>query len=649
VFGTGQAAQGSVPTSALVAVNFATAPDISIQAIQIEVDTPLAISGDNMQEHVDGISGLAPRPLPPLMGDLYTALDFTVSPTPVPGFIAGTSTIALVVPTNTLSFALTLFPADRGILAVEYDPTLTGNGFQAVSALDLEVIFIEGSPQATVAPSRRVGQLDYAGGSNLAASLGILPQNVDLVDRLPRLTDYARANFPFQGPGVDPVYPAYAVGFTGQQIAKADFTMAFAPGQNGIVRITQYKTREDFALGQANLAFQSWTIVPFTASVGLVYDNTVVPVQVNTYSFVANNTANSTAVGINRRFLSGILHYAPVDTFTLIWTGQGMYANTYKPEGAELLRSPLDTTFNTPIPYIDYSPSPTPNVADVSSLSNPNFTFNITAGGVRMVSPVIRLSKPNGFNDVATYLGDVLLIHEGSTLASSTTVETFRREDCRYEYLDDAELTYLPNGSGSFWDPTLTIAPSAELQVRAIDLSSRLNLGYGGGELTWPEFDYSTGYQPTTKDGATPQEDYSPSGLTALPFRGYVRAFDAQAPRREGRLRVDGTFKTPDYTSLVEMLLDVSNSGVDILLAATGATGVYYSSLLRPLGAGGIYTGVEVVNDNSVIFDYLLPHTPNLTSGFYPVTVQVAIEAGTLAAQGGSNFGIQRLSILPPL
>lgn len=648
VFGTGQAAQASVPTSALVAVNFATAPDIAIQAVQIAVDTPLAISGDNMQEHVDGISGLAPRPLPLLLDEKFVANEFLVSPIPRGGFIAATTNLVLVVPSSSLTFDVTLFPADRGVLAVEFDPTLTGNGFQAVSALDLEVIFVEGSPQATAAPSRRVGQLDYVAGSNLAASLGILPQNVSLDDRLPRLTDYTRANFPFLGPGADPVYPAYAEGFTGQQLAKSSFTMNFAVGQNGIVRIVQYKTREDFARGQANLSFQSWAIVSFTAGVGLFYDNSAVPVQVNTYSFVANDPTDSVDVGANRRFLSGILHYSPSDTFTLNWTGQGLYANTYKAEGAELLRSTNDITFNTPIFYTDYSPSPTPGIADLSSQNDPNFVFNIAAGGVRASSPVIRLSKPNGSSDESVYVGDVLLIHEGSFLTSPNDQETFRREDKRYEYFDDAELPYSPDGAGSFWDPTASIAPLAELQVRAIDLQNRPNLGYGGGELTWPEFDYSLGFQPTTKDGVNPQEDYSAGALAPAPVRGYVRAFDAQAPRREGRLRIDGTFKSPDYASLLEMLLDVSNSGVDIKLAATGSVGVYFSSVLRPLGAGGIYTNVEEVGDNSVIFDYLLPHTPNLLTGFYPVTVQVEITQGSAATTGGSNFGIQRLQILPP-
>lgn len=646
VFGTGQAAQASVPTSALVAVNFATAPDVSVTAIQIQVDTPLAISGDNMQEHVDGISGLAPRPLPLLLDEKFASNDFVVSPTPVPGFIAGTTTIALVVPANTLTFDVTLFPADRGVLAVEYDPTLAGTGFQAVSALDLEVIFVEGSPQAIVAPSRRVGQLDYAGGSNLAASLGILPQNVDLVDRLPRLTDYTRADFPFLGPGVDPVYPAYAEGFTGQQIARSSLTMSFAVGQNGIVRIVQYKTREDFLRGQANLAFQSWTIVPFTAGVGLFYDNTAVPVLVNTYNFAANNTSNSLEVGANRRFLSGVLHYSSLDTFTLNWTGQGLYANTYKPEGAELLRSANDATFNTPIPYLNYSPSPTPGLADLSSQVNPTFNFNVAGGGVRMASPVIRLSKPNGFSATSVYSGSVLLVHEGSFLASSNTMETFRREDKRYEYLDDAELPYSPDGTGSSWDPTLSIAPTAELQVRAINLQSRLNLGYGGGELTWPEFNYSSGFQPTTKDGVNPQENYSAGALSPNPVRGYVRAFDVQAPRREGRLRIDATFKPATYTSLLEMLLDVTSSGIDIKLAASGAGGVYFSSILRPLGVGGIYTAIEELSANSVIIDYLLPHTPSLLAGFYPVTVQVEITAGSEATTGGSNFGIQRLMVI---
>lgn len=652
IFGTGQAAQGSVPTSALISINFATAPTVNVQAVQIGVDTPLAISGDNVQEHVDGISGLAPRPLPILLDEGFATEAYVVSPVPSPGYLAGTTDINLVVPSSSLTYDVTLFPADRGVLAVEFDPTLTGTGFQAVQALDLEVIFVEGSPQAVAAPARRVGQNDYVAGSNLAASVGILPQNIGLVDRLPRLENYARANFPFLAPGVDPVYTPYAVEFTGQQIARTRFTMSFAAGQNGIVRIVQYKTREDFDRGQANLSFQSWAIVNFSAGVGLFYDNTAVPVQVNTFSIAPNNAVDSVAVGANRRFLSGILHYSPSDTFTLNWTGSGLYANAFKLSGAEVLRSVQDDKSNTTIFYTDYSPSATPGAGAVSTYSNATFNFNIAAGGVRASLPVVRLSKPNGFSDVSVNSGDIQLIHEGPYLTTvSSTSETFNTEVARYEYLDDAEIAYYPDGTGTSWSSLTSIASAAELQVRALEISTRPNLGFNGGELTWPEMDYSTGYNPTTKDGVTPQEDYSASGLISTPIRGYVRSFDVAGPRREGRLQIDASYKTGTYSSLLEMLLDVANSGIDIQLAASGATNVYFSSVLRPLGVGGIYTDIEEVSSTSVILSYLLPHTPTvLTPGdFYPVAIQVTILEGSEAATGGANFGIQRLLMLPPL
>ena len=649
VLGTGQAAQNSVSASALISVNFSTAPDIDVTAAQISVDTPLAVSGNNVQLHVDGISGLSPRPLPPTLNTVYSSNDFVVTPVPKVGVIAGTNTVVLVVPTNTLTFNFVLFPADRGVLSVDFDPTLTGAGYQSVQALDLSVVFVDGSPQADTAPSRRVGQLDYVSGSNLAASLGFLPQNTSLVDRLPRSEDYARANFPFLAPGVNPVYPAYSEGFTGQQIARTSIQMTFGVGQNGRVRVVQYKSRADFQRAQSNLVFQSWANVDFSASVGFFLDTTAVPVVVTGYTFTPNNTANSAAVGLNRRFLSGILHYAPNDTFNVSWNGTGLYANTYSFEGAEIQRVSGDTIAPTPIFYTDYTVSPTPLASDVSSYTNAAFIFSNGAGGVRLARPVVRASKPNGFSNSSTYFGSTILVHEGSFLAPSFTEETFNTERARYDYLDDAELPYYPTGQDSNWDATITIANRTELQVRALDVTNRLNLGYGGGELTWPEFNYGLGHFPTTKNGVAPQENYSVGGLTVFPERGYVRAFDAGSPRREGRLRIDGTFKISTYVSLLEMLMDVSGSGIEIALAASGANLVYYSSILRPLYAGGIYTEIEEISPNSVVISYLLPHTPHLIGGFYPVTLQLEITSGSQATTGGANFGVQRLLMLPPL
>jgi hypothetical protein len=645
--GSGQAAQGSVSTSALVTVDFAARPPVSVNADAIPVDTPLAISGSNVQLHVDGVSGLAPRPLPLTLGQVYQ-VDPEVGfvPTPSLGSPAGSNILCLVFPSASFQYLNVGFPADRGVLAVEFDPTLTGLNYQAVSALDMTKVFVEGSPDDDVtAPSRRVGQLDYIAGSDPAASVGVLPQNVTLRDRLPRLDDYTRSNFPFLNPvGDDPVYPAFHEDFTGQYLSKFEITVNLSVGQNGLMRFVHYKSRVDFQAGQAGDPFASWSIVDTTfapLNISIFFDNSVIPVGITSYTLDANNLVDSNEIGPSRRFLSGVLYYSPVDTFTLTWGATGMYANSYALEGAALPRGPLDTADESLFGFSSYSP-PVPNIADVSTFNDPLFTFAV--GGVRAARPLLRVFKPNGSQNTQPYpaLHPTLLVHEANFLTIHAQEENFRHERSRYPFTGNAILAYDPSGTTSTWDATASIVGSQELQVRGVDVVTRPYLGLGGGELVFPVTDYSTGHVPQTFDGVTPQRDYSV--VPGFPFLVFVRAFDVGGPRREGRIQIDGTFDTGLHATLAAMLLEPNTSGVDIELAATGAQGVFFSSVLRPVGQGGILTGVEIVSETSVILDYLLPHTPNFQFNAWPVTCQVKIQTGSQASL--APFGLQRIRIV---
>lgn len=637
--GQGLAGQNSVTQNSIVGNGGGVGGGGLVLGSQVSILPPLAISGDNVQEHVDGIAGLAPE-VPNLLGSNtkpQNPSNLTTVPTLVTGLTGDPASAVTVTTTNPLVVEGILFPADRGILCAEID---SGAGYVPVCALNLEVVFTEGSPEATVAPARIVGQNDYVAGSNVNADVDGLPQNINLTDRLPRLTDYTRASFPFLAAGVDPVYDAYAEAFGGQQLARVQVNIPLAaPGLIGAVRLVHYRDLTEYLKGKAGL-----TAVAYSTNIlstNLYLDQSAVAVAIGSYTLVPSDTADSAEVGAARRALSGILYYSDGDTFALNFAGTGLYDDTFLNEGFRLRSDPGSDVRTDPLVYTGYSPSGTA-AGDPSSQAIPAYT-NATFGVVA-ATPELIAEDPQGNTDTFAYVGSTILLNASPTFGvANATLEYFDHEVSRYTVAvgGDPTNTMLPDGTGSTFSSTADITGDVELQVRGLP-AGRVRLTDRGGELAYPDTDYSAGHYPTTSDGVTAQRDYS--AALAIP-RGYARAFDMGGQKLRGKLRIVGT-PTAGSANLYEDFQVSTSTGVSIAVAPAGVPEAIHRNLGRPLGDGdGCAVDVVIESANSVVIEFQLNTLPVKQSGVFPLALLILLD-GTGAASTAGEFGIQKIEYL---
>jgi len=653
--GSGQAGKGSVTGSSLtINVGGSGSGTAATDAINVNSETPPQLSGDNVQHNLNGINSLAPTPVPNRIGETANAKNSgAVNTTPdavVANYTDGTTN---GVPTSDLfnqqniTFEGTLFPADRGVLAVELDGTFVG-------ALNLTVIFYEGGPEVTAAPSRVVGQNDYTAGSMTVGTVDGLPQLFDLSDRLPALSDYDRTNFPFLGGGDDPVYDAYDFNYTPYQLAKYSFTvdLGASDGPKGALVFYHFKTVSDYEAARDGDPYKTWSETalhnPYHDA-----DTTTVP-AITSYSFVPNDTSIATTP----HYLSGIAYYSSnLDDFTVDWGVDGLFANSFLANDAAQIQW-LGQDYPThDFPYSDHAPDP---ILTSSSASYSSGTFAPTAPTdpleqkVYTASPDLKVRDPFGRSDTSVYSGDNVLLVEGTPLGAVDTsehkVENFVHEYTRYSFLDLVmEMNMLPDGSNSSWDPAATLDDSGidvgDLQVRGIPSAHYVPEGITGGELAWPDTDYSTGHYPSTRDGSNPQRDYTALSTPAENRRAYLRAFDLGAPKANFAVRVVG--HPTSGSTLAENLLTiadgVSAAGIDISTwYPTDFSGTHWQ---LPVENGGALVSYEIESDYSVVMNLSLPNPASAFASFYPVICNISMRAGTPVATEGT-FAIYKIEIL---
>lgn len=648
--GSGQAGKGSVTGSSLtINVGGSGSGTAATDAINVDSDTPPQLSGDNVQHNLNGINSLAPTPRPNRIGETANAKNSgTVNSTPdaVTGhFTDGTTTGvagANLFNQQNITFDGTLFPADRGVLAVELDGTF-------VTALDLGTIFHEGNPEDTAAPSRVIGQNDYVAGANTMASVDGLPQLIDLKDRLPALTDYDRANFPFLAGGVDPVYDVYDFAYTPYQLAKYSFTvdLGASDGAKGALTFYHFKSRADYEAAKAGDPYKTWAEIllhnPYHDS-----DTTTAP-AITSYSFVPNNTTTAATP----HYLSGIAYYSSdLDDFTVNWGADGLFANSFLENDAAQLQW-LGQEYPThDFPYGDHAPDP---ILTSSSASYSSSTFAPAAPTdpldrlVYTAEPDLHVKDPFGRTDTSGYSGSKILLHEGTpdgaVTAAEHRVENFVHENARYKFTDLYLTNILPDGTGSTWDSTAALG-DFDLQVRGIPSSHHVPEGVTGGELAWPDTDYSTGHYPTDRDGSSnPQRDYSIL-TTTQNSRTHLRGYDLKAPKTLFSLRVMGHPTTG--STLAEDLFTITDGmnevGVDIgnLNATDFSTGL---SWLAPVERGGGLVSYVEESDYSVLMDVRLNNPAPALGGFYPVICYISMRKGTAVATQGT-FAIYKVEVL---
>lgn len=633
--GLGRAGQGTVTASALVSnVSINTTISGSAIASQISVTPPLRIAGDNLQTHVDVISRLAPT----ILNVLGTATDsrnpgtITLTPGLVAGLQGAGADPVLVCPSTSTTLEAILFPADRGVLAVEID---SGAGFAAIQALNLSAIFTEGTPESTAVPARILGQNDYLAGSSPAGTVAALPQNISLKDRLPRRNEYARASFPFLAAGVDPVYDSYPEIFEGQQLARVTATINLGgPGLIGDVRIVHYKTLEDFGFGQAGAPFSAYAQIDLA---DVYVDTDATALNITDFEFLASNGVFS--LDPSPRYLSGIHYYSPIDEFEFTWTATGMYSQTFLEQGVELQSGSGTDLQSVKYTYTVYSPGGT--AAGTGSSYNVS-VYMSTQHGTLILDPYLRISDPQGNTDVQLSTSTNKILWSSTleaALPALETIEVFYNETARYGYLEalDPSQVFLTSGAGSTFDPLADISNLPELQVRGLTQGRGIATSTGGGELVFPSGDYSTGHNPTSRDGVLPQYDYS--SPTLFGFRGYARAFNLTSSSLQGKIRIQGTPVGSDIWS------DLQNPfvGCSVKIAPAGNPDAVYLDVARPLGQGALVNAV-LESPTSVLITFCLNSYPILQSSEYPVIVLVEMSSFGTAATSG-DFSLQLIQV----
>jgi hypothetical protein len=597
--GSGLAGKGSV---SITSVTFAEDGSLigQIRASEVFNETPLALSGDNLQEHVNQIALNAPS-LPNVVGGSSNPVNpglVDLTPDSVAGFyVDGGVQSAHLTSSTTLTIEGILFPADRGILVLEKDSV-------EVAALNLFKLFVEGDPEDVVSPSRGVDQVDYTAEDIAVASVNGLPQGFNLTKRLPVLDAYVGGE-----------YEAFPQSYFAHQLTSFSVSQTQTGLTASAYRIVHYRTLKDYEAKGKTYGISN---VPTSGTTIFVDSVNATPSVVS----VSSNPASGTSAGA--KVLSGVTYYDPgVDSLPVTFTVNNLFDNSFLNSGIKIRKRPGKDEGAADLVYTQYDggdPSPG-NPASFNAY--PNYDAVL----VEEMQP--QLVASNAFGDTSlqtTSTADVVLAHgltletSGSVSTSRLTSEDFRDEATRFT-LGDLTNVIEPDGFGTSWDASNTLS-NGEAQVRGATLSSNLTHVLGG-ELGYPTANYASGYTPTGNPNY--------SGITGT--ASYYRSFNMDALSRRGKIRVTGT---PVSASIWEDLkwdptqnaVFTTNNGHQggIRINLSCGVGSPFLDLGRPYSQGGCLISVVEEDAFNVVIEFLLEDYPEKSPrGFYPVRLEVLL------------------------
>lgn len=597
--GAGLAGRNSV---SITSVTFADDGTLigQIRASEVLNETPLALSGDNVQEHINQLALNAPT-LPNTLGQSTNSINVSTvdsNPASQEGFyFSGGAQAAHLVNVGTFRIEGTLFPADRGILVLEKDSV-------EIAALDLARIFVEGDPEDLVAPSRGVQQTDYTAEDNAVATVNALPQGFDVTNRFPVLSTY---------PGSQ--YEDYPQDYFAHQIAtfSVEVTQTALTASSYVVK--HYRSLKDY---QAKGSVYGQSNVP-TSGTEIFFDNVAASPSVVS---VTSNPSSSTSAGSKE--VSGVSVYdIATDTLPVVFTVNNMFDNSFLNEGIKIRKRPNQEEDEASLVYTSYDGG---NPAPGQTAS-----FNAYPGYQALLSeelqPQLAASNPYGSTTLqTTSTSDIVLAHglafetAGTVSPSRLSSEDFRDEATRYPA---SALTGIlePDGFGSSWNSSTALV-SGQAQIRPATLSSDLTY-VSGGELGYPTVDYTSGYLPSGNPNY--------SGITGTSL--YYRALNLGNLKRSGKIRIVGTpvgasiwedIKWDPLTNAAGGTNNGHQGGIRIGLSS--GVGRDFLDLGRPYGEGGSLVSFSLENNSSVVVEFLLEDFPEKSPrGYYPVRLEVAL------------------------
>jgi hypothetical protein len=554
--------------------------------------------------------------------------------------------------TSTLSG--TLYPADRGILAVYYNTDgdfLNPAATTLVGALWLSSSAVPaGVPTANFDEAlRAVDQVDHT-----APGVGL--DTVNLTHRLPYLKSYT----PYGS-----YYTNYDSNFYRYQLAHFSYNIASIPDRDaGSWLVVHW--RETYALTLL-------LIQPLAMSTHLTaaYCYSAVPTAANfdvneirslnrhnvyrdiDYATPSPNSYTNTVVGSpSTVWLSGVQFYSngatplrwDMDIQVVDLLSDCYYTGTSTsgavPAGFTSIMNPMMIDFTDfgggllELPYNDLRDNTTlvrydlthpPGSGDINRFQESSVSI---FGPTTYASPVGGWALLHGYwykpfvpavpwSDTPRYLFNSYP-QTGGTTASTAVYEPFTDERYRYVFGTPmaASLRVEPIPANLF-DGTGWFSPG-DVDAQVI-----------GHQLVYPHTNFTSGYLPSGPDYAAVL-----AGDPASHLRGYLRAFNTGVPRNTGKLRIRG-LSYADIASATASPTDVRDGhtgGLIVLLKVPGQTG--WLDLGRAYGVPDLnmtadYRGCQTgVDPNTTATDFTVTfntgaYTANNGSGEFPLFIMV--------------------------
>ena len=618
VIGAGRAGADSVGLNSLLFDAAVFGQDVT--AADVDVITPPTMTGENVQEIIDEYWALIPdRPnfLDEVGGSQFNdknPVGWTFDSTPSEGFYDDSGATPGIIVGSTFDVELTLFPADRGVLAVKVD------GSTHVSALKLPGVFTEGSLFSTSVPARILAQNDYTAGSNSDGTVGGLPQNVDLESRVPMERDYTTTAYP----GVLYPYEDYRDDFQTFQLARATLEVDLSgfANQGVTVEVVHYRDEAAFnamstnpndLFGLVDLA----TLYNATNSATTFFfdDGTGDAISITASSYVPTAGTASPTAPVR---LSGLTYYGSDDTFDLTFSADGVWDNSFRDNALMNIWGLNDPEDQIEIPYTDYNANGIEPDGDSADYSD---TLGSSSQIIGESHPTLLVFDGlGGFDSSIFNSSHYMWAPDGTTFNATTDI--FASEAHRYPADTSLDSSILPNGSGSTWDSTAALG-AGELLLGGVTTDGRYDLAEGGA-LKYPDTNYNVGFTPTSG-----QQDYS--SLTG--DRSYLRSLDLEEPVLTGKMTL-----VANRTGLVlenDIKYDGSGSfeghsnGIKVEVAPCGFPGTQWQDVGREYGDGN---GAALSWSQPSIFEleleFKLFQYPQLQSGYYPVALRITIFDG---------------------
>lgn len=628
---------------------------------QITLDESIYLSGETVQQHVDGITTVSPY-LPNRLGETdQPDSQNPVNPSePNNPFTRGqfwdsangALTAELINASSTIISAV-FFPADRGILVAAFEPA--GGSNNPVAALNLDEIFVEGEPDATQIPSRKQGQNDYTAGSISSASVDGITQNINLVDRRPRSDSYPSTN-----------YDSYDQDFMPHQIATAEITVPFDPGVNGDFVIRHFEEEADYFSWKGNDPFSEYASKQIGSFPTYYDDDTSTSVTINSFDMDLVNPAPSSTSDL--KALSGVWYYEGTGDYDAAWDIDGLFNNSWVGDGIDIRwEGPDPSNPSEKEPLKDYNSissfaagDPQPGTRATRSLSDATLSIQgkITRGDVPVLfatDPFDRTDaqrpSPNGNppqeNNRILYSYD----SGGYDPGRDKFHEYFDKEDHRYSPIKLSSPT--PENIEEVNSPSSLSYPNEDLEQRALqvrgayedDLTDEFiqvlqdngrSFAAEGGVLAYPTIDYTTDHYPKLTNVSPSQPDHS--GVSGS-NRFYIRALATKGSHKDGQIRITGNINNPDIPNYFEAFryeegdsYEGHSWGLRIEIAPGGVSGQDWLDLgkshLREDGALKDYT---IQDDGySVLVDYRLDnYTEENSNGEYPLALKITAYANS--------------------